>query len=94
MRFRFHPDALAEYLAAADRYEHQVAGLADRFESELFAVLDLIAEFPNLGKPRFGNVRSLGLNRFPFDVVHSIEGETIVIYAIAHRSRRPGYWRQ
>ena len=33
MRFRLHAEALAEYVAAAERYEKQVPGLGERFES-------------------------------------------------------------
>jgi len=33
------------------------------------------------------------LRRFPFSVVYRIEPTRIVIVAMAHFRRRPGYWR-
>jgi hypothetical protein len=32
------------------------------------------------------------LDRFPFAVPYQIKREEIVILALAHTSRRPGYW--
>jgi hypothetical protein len=36
--------------------------------------------------------RVLLLDRFPFTVAYQIKGNEIVILALAHTSRRPGYW--
>ena len=33
------------------------------------------------------------LNRFPFGIIYSIQGEQIIIYAFMHLNRKPGYWR-
>jgi hypothetical protein len=32
--------------------------------------------------------------RFPFSVIYAHEEATIVIVAVAHQRRRPGYWRE
>ncbi|HIP58812.1 MAG TPA: hypothetical protein EYH01_00115 [Campylobacterales bacterium] len=32
------------------------------------------------------------VNRFPFGLVYRIEGDTIVIVAVMHLSRKPDYW--
>ncbi len=45
--------------------------------------------------PRLDNdVRSCSVYRYPFRVVFYEESERIVILAIAHAKRRPGYWRR
>jgi hypothetical protein len=32
------------------------------------------------------------LDRFPFTLVYQINANEIVVLALAHMSRRPGYW--
>ena len=47
---------------------------------------------PGLGV-EFGGAMRLILKRFPYDiVVFDHHGEALVL-AVAHHSRRPGYWR-
>ena len=38
-------------------------------------------------------VKRLILKRFPFDIVVLERTATTVIIAVAHQSRKPGYWR-
>ena len=38
-------------------------------------------------------VKRLVLKRFPYDIVAREFSEEIIAVAIAHQSRRPGYWR-
>jgi hypothetical protein len=37
--------------------------------------------------------RRLVLRRFPFAIVYRLAGEFVLVLAIAHMRRRPGYWR-
>ncbi len=30
---------------------------------------------------------------FPFSLVYVVRGEILFVVAVAHQSRRPGYWR-
>ena len=34
------------------------------------------------------------VRRFPFGILYRIEPEEIVIVAVAHLRRKPGYWRE
>src|SRR5882724_6270433 len=34
------------------------------------------------------------LHRFPFSVVYAVEANLVLVIAIAHHGRRPGYWTQ
>jgi len=38
--------------------------------------------------------RKLVLHKFPFSVIVQDLGEFVVVVALAHHSRRPGYWRE
>jgi hypothetical protein len=33
------------------------------------------------------------LKRFPFGIIYRIDGDTLRVLALAHRRRRPGFWR-
>ena len=37
--------------------------------------------------------KKLTLKRFPFNIVVKESPEEIIVVAVAHQSRRPGYWR-
>ncbi|MBM3462310.1 MAG: hypothetical protein FJX76_09435 [Armatimonadetes bacterium] len=37
-------------------------------------------------------VRSKRVKRFPYSLLHSVENDGVVIVAVAHHRRRPGYW--
>jgi plasmid stabilization system protein ParE len=55
--------------------------------------LKLIAAFPEFwGSVGAGYRRKL-LERYPYGIIYRIEGEEILIIALAHTSRRPAYWR-
>jgi plasmid stabilization system protein ParE len=63
-------------------------------EEEIDAVLETILQFPH-STPQWRDRpdrRVAVLNRFPFILVYQIEEDEIVILALAHMSRRPGYW--
>jgi len=34
------------------------------------------------------------IKRFPYSLIHTIADDEIRVLAVAHQSRRPGYWRQ
>jgi toxin ParE1/3/4 len=95
---RLHPAAAQEAVEAAAWYELQQSGLGAEFSSAVQAALDLLEgeAFPLLPMPgvaaRRGAMR-LMLKRFPFAIVVVDQGDEILVLAVAHHSRRPGYWR-
>lgn len=40
-----------------------------------------------------GEYRRVLTTRFPYALIHRTPPDEIVIVAVAHTSRRPGYWR-
>lgn len=90
--------AADEAVEAAARYELQQPGLGIDFEHAVDAALDLLEEefVPLVSMPGTAGThgaKRIILKRFPYDVVvKERDGEFLVI-AIAHHSRRPGYWR-
>jgi plasmid stabilization system protein ParE len=58
------------------------------------AVRGEIAQFPSIGQAQGGRFRSLLVQGFPYIVVYQDRPEECLIVAVAHTSRRPGYWRK
>ena len=87
------PAAERELIAAADYYDLQSPGLGDRFLDVVYGELEGLLEFPESSPVLLGQTRKLVLERFPYSVMYSTDGEVIAVSAIAHQSRRPGYWQ-
>jgi plasmid stabilization system protein ParE len=64
-----------------------------RFESALTAALARAAEAPEHGPAVDAGVRRLFLEGFPYGVLYAAEPERVVVLAVMHLHRRPGYWR-
>ena len=93
MRLEFHPEAELELIEAAVHYDKQVPGLGERFESEIRYVTDLLLDQPETGPPADPDLRKFILTRFPFTLYYSVTADILRIEAVAHQSRRPGYWK-
>jgi len=86
-------EALAEAIAAARWYAERSATAAAAFSSEIDEAESAIVRLPDAW-PRFDHdTRRYLLRRFPFSVVYRVEAARIVIVAVAHGRRRPGYWK-
>lgn len=79
-------------LEAAGFYEERVRGLGQEFLNEIEQALPGIREHPEISPKVLGDIRKRLLNRFPYALLFSEEPDAILIVAIAHLSRRPGYW--
>ena len=77
------------------RWYADVAGptIADAFEREIDAVVQLLLRFPRLGAPGQRGSRKLRLDGFPYTLHYRLDGELIRILAVANQRRRPGYWQ-
>ena len=91
--YTFHPDAEEELAEAAEYYEARRPGLGGVFASEVIHTISLIREYPDAGTPLGASRRRMTLRRFPYSVVYRRDSDSVVIVAVAHQSRRPGYWR-
>lgn len=93
MRFEFHPDARLEYLKAITYYEERQAGLGGRFVLEIQDVIQRIVEAPHRWRSMEGEIRRCLANKFPYGVLYSVEADYVLLLAVMHHSRKPGYWR-
>lgn len=91
--YTFHPDADAELEDAALFYESRMAGLGKSFAAEVERTIALVREFPEAGSPAGPKLRRVLVARFPYSIVYRQDPDSIVVVAVAHQRRRPGYWR-
>ena len=94
---RIHEAAAQELEEAAAWYEEEAPGtgirLLDAFENAVSLLRDEpIPLAATTGQANVLGAKRLLLHRFPFDVVILEEDTELIVVAVAHQSRRPGYW--
>ena len=94
----YHPLAAAEIADAEDWYEHQNEGLGDRFLAAVEAAVTRASRWPNAGTlvtiSDDGTIvnRKISTGGFPWAVGYDVVGNTLLVLAVFHQRRRPGYW--
>lgn len=73
-------------------YELEYQGLGRRFKTEVRSAIKRIRRYPNAWPIERGEVRKCFVHKFPYTIFYSIQDKTILILAIAHQHRKPGYW--
>jgi plasmid stabilization system protein ParE len=68
------------------------AGLGWDFLKAVEQTSQRIASSPEAGPVWQGHLRMRIVAGFPFTVLYAIEADQIFVVAVAHQSRRPGYW--
>jgi hypothetical protein len=48
---------------------------------------------PELGAPDRAGTRRVQIQRCPFSIIYRIQPEQLIVVAVAHHRRRPGYWQ-
>jgi toxin ParE1/3/4 len=92
--YRFLPPAEEEMTEASLFYEAASPGLGDDFLDDVQRVIEAVREYPQLGPGVGGKLRRALLRRFPFSLIYSVETGAILVVAVAHHRRRPGYWKE
>jgi plasmid stabilization system protein ParE len=93
MKAEFLPEAEDEFIEAARYYENVGPGVGFRFVAEVHRCLGFVSEFPFAAAEEKG-VRKKLLSHFPYNLLYAVESDLIVVVAVAHQKRRPGYWRR
>ena len=93
MRFEFHPESLAEYEAASHYYSGRQTGLDLQFVACVEEAIESILEDPRRRRVFDEDIRRCLTRVFPYGVLYTIEADFVLIVAVAHSSRRPGYWK-
>lgn len=89
----FLPGAVEEGRAARDYYLSKSERIEEESRRELEHAIELIAERPDTWPRYLHGTRRFIMRRFPYAVVYRREPAAVLVVAIAHGSRKPGYWR-
>lgn len=91
-RVRLLAEARTELLRETAYYENARKGTGRRFREAVAEVFTRVVAFPKAGAPYEADTRRAVVKGFPFTVVYKEAGDEIIIFAIAHDKRLPGYW--
>jgi plasmid stabilization system protein ParE len=94
MRVRILRPASEELLEAVEYYEQEQAGLGRRLWEEVEQHITWISSNSMLARLYPGNYRRVNLKVFPYHIAYTVRGEEIIIWAIAHSHKLPGYWKE
>jgi plasmid stabilization system protein ParE len=92
VKLRFLILAQRELDDAVAWYNEQAAGLGQEFLDELDRVVRRAVTFPMSCPEIEPGVRRCLLARFPYGLIYGVDGETLVVVAVAHLHREPRYW--
>ena len=90
----FHAEASAELEAAVDFYESRLRGLGFRFLAAVGSAIERISALPESGAPLNEALRKVIVSGFPYSIIYSGTDDHILLLAVAHHYRQPGYWEQ
>jgi plasmid stabilization system protein ParE len=92
MNIRFLRLADREVDDAVRWYEEQAEGLSRTFLDELDRVVRLVRSYPLIATQIKPGLRRFLFVHFPYSLIYGIDQDTIVVIAVAHHHREPGYW--
>jgi len=83
------PRAIGHLAALRDYIARENPGAAVRMAKTLLAVVDRLAEVPNLGRPgRVSGTRELVVPGTPYVIPYRVRGERLEIVAVFHGRQR------
>lgn len=99
MQLRFLEQAETELDWAAAYADAELPGRGSRLVTDFEEVIDWALTFPHSGKvieeiDEGIELRAFLLGRFPYTVLLAVLHDQLVVIAIAHHSREPGYWME
>lgn len=92
MEVRFLDVAQQELDETVEYYNTESQGLGDQFLLEVLSCLERMRQFPQAWHPFTQNSRRCQTRRFPYGITYQILESEILIVALAHLHRKPGYW--
>jgi toxin ParE1/3/4 len=86
-------EANEEFVDTVAFYERRRIGLGAAFIREFERSVELIQQYPESGRSMGKVFRRVLTNRFPYAVIYVERDADYFVIAVAHTSRRPGYWK-
>jgi len=93
MEIRFLEIAERELEDAVTYYNVESPGLGDEFLLQFLNALERIRQYSEAWQRFSQNTRRCRVHRFPWGVIYQILESEILVVAVAHLHRDPGYWQ-
>lgn len=93
MNYEFHPEALDEYQEATLWYAKRDKNAALRFVTFIEDAIERVVTAPTRWRVIDEDIRRCLTHVFPYAILYTIEDDFILIVAVMHVSRAPGYWK-
>lgn len=93
MKAILHPEAEQEFIEALGHYQTISPELGTRFYDVLSVLLQEAGEHPRRYRLYEPPVRRLMARGFPYAVLYVEKADRVLILAVMHLKRQPGYWR-
>ncbi|MCX7169509.1 MAG: type II toxin-antitoxin system RelE/ParE family toxin [Proteobacteria bacterium] len=94
MRIRYLAVAQTEIADAAEYYAAVSPGLGTAFKKELRQLMRIVATMPTAWPPSGEGTRKCLMSRFPYLVIYAPLPDELLVLAVGHQHRQPGYWRE
>ena len=94
MNVRFLAPAQDELTQAVNWYDKKAPELGQRFLRTVEEGIERISQWPQSQQAFGDNIRRCLLPPFPYALIYAQENEEIIIIAVAHLHRKPGYWAE
>lgn len=91
--FRFHPEAREALLQAGRYIKSDDPKQGELFKRAFGLSLDWARSQPLIFRCFEEDFRKMTVGKFRYSLIFRIRGDEIQILAIAHMSRKPGYWK-
>ena len=89
----YHPEAAVDVRDAVRWYDDKHEGLGGTFLEAVIAAEEASETRSLTFAPYIHGTRRNRIPRFPYDFVIRVTSTDIEVVAVAHTSRRSGYWR-
>lgn len=73
-------------------YDGRSRGPGERFIEAVEAAEAVIRTHPLLGQPYEAGTRKCRVRKFPFALIYKEFPDGLMVFAVAHFGRQPGYW--
>jgi plasmid stabilization system protein ParE len=95
MNYEYLSEAEVELDETTDYYDRRQEGLGMEFYGEVIDAVGQIIDHPEMWPKVSRRTRRCLVDRFPYSVIYHYNKpqQHIAIVAIAHNSRKPGYWK-
>jgi len=93
LRLEFHPAIFDELNEAYGWYEDKQKGLGDDFLDALEDAYLMIQTMPRAWPLAEYGMSKFLMKRFTYSIIYALREERILVVAVMHQCRKPGYWQ-